>query len=261
MFNKILITYSKRLTKNHTNTIDKVKDILKQNKIEYLSKDSHELTEEDFSDIDMVITIGGDGTFIRASHFLKQIPIIGINSEPEMSEGALTSLKESELNNLHNILKGKHEIIHRTRAKLKLNGKQIPYHALNEVYVGSDRHFHTSRYRIKFKDKKEEHRSSGVLISTGSGSTAWYSSAGGESFHFKEQELRFIIREPYFGNIYKPKILQGKISTQEKITIESLRYEGGIIALDSNLTYPFNTGDIVEIEISDIPLKVIKHNN
>jgi NAD kinase len=105
MFKKILIVYSEKLTNKHLETLEKVKNLV--NGMNCLITKSHELNEVYFEGIDLVITIGGDGTFIRAATFLKDSLILGINSEPEYSEGALTSIKENELDLLKEILDGK----------------------------------------------------------------------------------------------------------------------------------------------------------
>ena len=94
-------------------------------------------------------------------------------------------------------------------------------------------------------------------IVTSSGSNAWYKSAGGKPF--PEQDiLKFLVREPFSGRIFKPKILVGEIKPREKISFESKRYAGGVIALDSDAVYEFNNNDKAEIQLSDKPLNVIK---
>ena len=90
-----------------------------------------------------------------------------------------------------------------------MNNKLIKELALNEVYIGAKSQFHTSRYTIKLNGDGEEQRSSGVLIVTGSGSNAWYKSAGGEPFPCEEKKLKFLVREPYQKRVFKPKILCG----------------------------------------------------
>jgi len=254
MFKNILIVESGKKSKKHKEVLVKVMGILKNN---LLLKSSSELVQSDFDNIDLVLTIGGDGTFIKASHFIEGIPILGINSEPEFSEGALKSLKENELDQLENMINGKFKILERERIKIKLNNKIIDKHAINEIYIGAAKQFHTSRYKIKFKNKSEEQRSSGVIVVTGSGSNAWYKSAGGTPFNHNEKKLAFLVREPYFGNLFKPTMIQGEISLGEKIEFISKKHEEGIIAIDSNVIFDFNEGDIVEIEISDKPLKVL----
>lgn len=255
MFKKILLVYSEKLSENHKKVIEKVKKIL-IGKI-FFCLNVRDLDEKYFREIDLAISVGGDGTFIRTSHFLEDIPILGINSEPKQSEGALTSLKENELEKIKDILNGKFKIIKRERAEVFLNDKKIKELALNEVYIGSEHQFHVSRYKIKFKNFEEEQRSSGVLITTGSGSMAWYKSAGGNPFSFSEKILKFLVREPYSGKIFSTKILQGEIKENEKIEFESRRHNEGIVAIDSNVVYPFNFGDKVEVFPSEKPLKVI----
>src|SRR3989304_5997913 len=97
MFNKILVAYSEKETPTHLKAIEKVRDILLKENKKFSFVMANELKASDFEDIDLVITIGGDGTFIRAASFISSQLILGINSEPDSSEGALTSIKESEL--------------------------------------------------------------------------------------------------------------------------------------------------------------------
>jgi len=259
MPNNILLVYSEKLTQKHLDVVSQIKKLI----IRDLNKNcrsvcARDLQDSCFENIDLVITAGGDGTFIRASHYLDKIPILGINSEPEFSEGALTNLKDTEFTRLKQILLGDYAVIKKQRIQIIRNNQLIKELALNEVYVGAENQFHTSRYIIETNNQKEEQRSSGVLIATSSGSNGWYKSAGGQPFPEEKQKLKFLVREPLSGRLFQPKLLHGEISKSEKITFTSTRYSGGAIAIDSNKTYPFNKGDIVEISLSDKPLNVIK---
>lgn len=260
MFNKILVVYNEKLSRKHLASIERVKELLAGNCNKYCIAKCHELCEDNFKGIDLAITIGGDGTFIRAASFIKvkDTLIIGINSEPELSEGALTSINENELDFLKDILEGRYKTILRERARVKRNNVLLNELALNEVYAGAANQFHTSRYIIKFRGKSEEQRSSGVLVVTGSGSNAWFKSAGGIPFRFNEKKLKFLVREPFSGDrLFKPKLLCSEISEGEKIEFEGKRYNGGIIAIDANSIYDFNAGDKIEIELSGCPLSVV----
>jgi NAD kinase len=217
------------------------------------------LSREDFDSIDLVITIGGDGVLIKTASFIKNQPILGINSEPEYSEGALTSIHDSEIEELKQILNGNYKIKELERIEVILNNKNVGL-AINEVYIGSSIQFHTSRYVISFKDKKEEQRSSGVLITTSSGSHAWYKSAGGVPFEDKNK-LKFIIREAYIGKrVFKPTLLSGEINPGDAIKIEGKRHGGGIIAVDSDSVFDFNNNDKAEIKLSNNYLRVLVKN-
>src|SRR4030042_1726735 len=138
---------------------------------------------------DLVITLGGDGTFIKAANLLEDSLILGINSNPDLSEGALTLINLNELHKLKEILSGKFSIGLSQRAKITINGKPANIFATNEIYIGCEFQFHSSRYKIIFNGIEEEHRSSGVIVSTGTGSGAWFNSAGGKIFNPDEEKL------------------------------------------------------------------------
>ena len=254
MKNKIALIYSPKTSLQHLESIERLQDIL-NDRILYsvCSKDLKELNEKE---TDLVLTVGGDGTFIRTSSFLRETPILGINSEPNGSEGALTTLTADNLNELEKII-DEEKMLLRDRAIITRNGIQMPELALNEVYIGAASQFHTSRYKIRFKNKEEEQRSSGVIVCSGSGSHAWYKSAGGKPFNYDSKEFKFLVREHFFGKLFKPKILKGVIKENETISFKSKSYYGGAIAVDSNKMYKFKFDEVIEISLSKEPLNVV----
>jgi NAD+ kinase len=258
-FKKILIVCSDRKLAKCLCLIDDLRKILEDKHIEYSLVHLIDITKKDIEGVDLVITLGGDGTFTRTSHYLDNTPILGINSNSKESEGFHTTLKDNESHLLKEILNGNFKINQKQRMKTFLNKHPLNEHALDEVYFGTEKQFHASRYKIKHKNIEEEHRSSGILIVTDSGSTAWYKSAGGNPFSEKEK-LKFLVREPYQGRIFKPKLLQGEINKGEKITLTSTREDDAIVSIDSNKSYKLDYGDVVEIELSDKPLNVVVLN-
>lgn len=47
--------------------------------------------------VDIVVTVGGDGTLLRASHFMDgEIPVLGVNSDPTQSK-EVTLVAENKL--------------------------------------------------------------------------------------------------------------------------------------------------------------------
>lgn len=257
MFNKILVVYNEKKTEKHLRTIEQTNETLRRMRKEFSPIKFYDLHADYFTDKNLIITIGGDGTFLRTSHFIRGKPILGINSEPELSEGALTTLNFDEISSLEEILNGNHETLKRPRARVLRNHQLIKELALNEVYIGAANQFHTSRYIIKLNGNEEEHRSSGVLVVTGSGSRAWYKSAGGVPFRFDEEKLAYLVREPYRSRLFNPQMINGYLNKNEKIEFESKRKDGGVIAIDSWATYDFNLGDVIDIRLSSQPLKVI----
>jgi NAD kinase len=257
VFNKALVVYSDKMTKNHLECLENVKNILDLKKLNYDLVGLHELDEKNFTDSDLIVSVGGDGTFVKAAGLIKDQTIVGINSDPDTSEGLLKSIFAHEIEKLNDVLDGEYKIIKRERAVVFINGKRAKELVVNVVFVGASSQFHCSRYIINFRGQKEEHRSSGVIISTGTGSTAWHQSAGGEVFGYNEKKLRFLVREPYRGKrLFLPKILSGEISEDESIEIISMRDFKGVVAIDDSV-YKLNKGDKVEIKLSSEPLKVI----
>jgi NAD+ kinase len=255
MFEKILIIAKNEEEKENLLSIP-IMEYLGKEKIDIILLD--EIKKDLVNHFDLIITYGGDGTFVKTANLMEDGYILGINSKPETSEGALTTINVNELEKLKKIIEGDFEILTRERIKIRLNGRVLDEHSLNEVYIGAHSQFHISRYRINFKDKEEEHRSSGIIISTGTGSPAWFYSAGGEIFNHDEEKLSFIVREPYFGKrVFKPTILKGDILKGEKLIVKSEKDFEGIIAINESI-YDFNRGDVVEIELSDKPIKTIR---
>jgi len=124
------------------------------------------------------------------------------------------------------------------------------------VYIGSLKSYQISRYKIKINGIEEEQKSSGIIISTGTGSSAWYGSLKKENFSGETKELRILVREPYIGNLLKFKLTEGKVNGDQKICIESKMNEG-IVAIDSIIEIPFEARKSAEIGISPKPLKII----
>lgn len=254
-FKKIVLVHKEGLEKI---TAQLIKDINGwEVDILVASTEHKDLKKESLEGVDLVITLGGDGTFIEAANLIEDSFILGINSSPSSSEGALTSIDINEVHCLKEILAGKFNLRLRQRAEVKLNGERLNGYATNEVYIGAKSQFHSSRYVIRYKELEEEQRSSGVIISTGTGSAAWHKSAGGTEFSSEERKLSFIVREPYPGKrVYIPHVLRGDILEGEKLVIESKRDFGGIIAIGFK-TYEFNKGRVVEVRLSKKPLKVL----
>jgi NAD kinase len=216
--------------------------------------------KENLKDIKLVLTIGGDGTFLSAAHFIEKQLILGINDNPKRSEGYLTTATLKTLDKkLQQISKNKIKIKEYTREKVNIIKKDcciITEHALNETYFGNINPHHPSNYKMIYKNKKESQRSSGVLITTGTGSTAWYKAMGGRKYSKVKNQLRFKTRELFSGRLYKSKTKKGKISSKEKLTLIS-KMNHGILAIDSIRTYEIHEQDKIEISIGK-PLRVIQ---
>jgi len=207
-------------------------------------------------DIDFVISIGGDGTALSASHFLEEKPLLTVNLSPESSVGALTTLAVDNLaEKLAEIKSGKFKTEKLERIDVKINGKNAEHPALNDVFVASEKAYHISKYKIKFNGKEETQNSSGLIFSTGTGSTAWFKSAGGAPFSPQARFIRMIVREPYKGKQNEFSLKNIQINENEEIEI--IPFVKSILAVDSIREYSLNAGDSIKIKISKNALRRI----
>lgn len=215
------------------------------------------LTKSELEDIDLIISIGGDGTALSASHFIENKPLLAVNSSPETSIGALTTITIDQLEKkLEEIKKNNQRTELLERIEVQINDKPIEHLALNEVFIASEKAYYISKYKILFKNKEEIQRSSGLIFSTGTGSTAWFKSAGGSPFSPQSKFIKMIVREPYLGKIKSPFSMQSlQINETEEITI--MPSVKSVLAIDSIREYPLNPEDKVTIRISKHPLKRI----
>lgn len=172
-----------------------------------------------------VISLGGDGTFINASHFAEKTLLLGVNSSPENSVGhycrfELKSRKgESALRQqLDKMMAGtKYPVPEQKlqRLQVSVQDRPAPFPVLNDVLFAEENPAATSRYTLRYKSQVHHQKSSGVWVSTPSGSSAAYSSAGGRAF--RQRELRFIVRELYSDDARK--LTRGTVRHGEKLHI------------------------------------------
>jgi NAD+ kinase len=132
----------------------------------------------DEMDVDIIITIGGDGTILRTQSLIdgKKIPIFGINMG---TVGFLTEIgPEETFHALKEVLAGNYFVEERTRLEVWHNRDLAP--ALNEVVILTRKAAKMLHIEVKVDDEiVEELRADGLIVATPSGSTAYSMSAGG----------------------------------------------------------------------------------
>ena len=231
--------------------------LIKKKGLETIYSWKNTFSKKDLNNIDLVIAIGGDGTILSASHYLLDCPLLAVNLSPETSEGALATLSILQLDKkLDEILNNKHTTENLERIQILINSSILPLLALNEVFIANEKAYLVSKYKIKFKDKEEIHKSSGIIASTGTGSTAWFKSANGLPFSQQSKFIRFIIREPFIRNISLPSMLNGQINEKESLALSPL--VPSILSIDSIREFSIKPGDKITLTISPNPLRRIK---
>lgn len=163
--------------------------------------------------LDLVVTLGGDGTTLRVFRYLENdTPILTINVGG--NRGILSEITIEELDEaINQILKDNFFLDKRIRVVASCGGKEFPP-ALNEIYISRTNLTKTAEIEIKFQNDTVKQKMDGVIIATPSGSTGHSFSLGGPILH---ESLDVLIITPV-APVYR---LESIVVPDEKIEIIS----------------------------------------
>ena len=210
--------------------------------------------------IDLMITIGGDGTLLRSITYVRDlgIPIIGINSG---RLGFLATLNQEMLNSeLDIILNGGYEIRERTLLEVSFEKKSKLSDfnfALNEVSVGRENT--TSMIEIKTNLDGEylnTYWADGLIISTPTGSTGYSLSCGGPIMTPTSQTFSITPIAPHNLNA-RPLIISDE--TNIELSVKG-REESHLLSLDSRIISLTNDTKI-KIKKANYKIKLASFSN
>ncbi len=236
-----------------------------------------------FSERDLVVTAGQDGLVANTAKYVGAQPIVAVNPDPARIDGILLPFGvDGARAAVRETIAGKASMRQVTLGEVKLNDGQRLL-AFNDFYVGAQSHV-SSRYKISVGGVSEAQSSSGVLVSTGAGSTGWLSSvfnmsegvsgflAGGASsakvtraqsgrrekrevkskglrLDWEDPRLVFVVREPFASRHSDAGIIAGMLEPGEEIVLESLMPSAGVVfsdGVDADFL-PFNAGAIAHV--------------
>jgi len=207
---------------------------------------------------DLVVTIGGDGTLLAASHTVSDTPILAINSAPEFSVGffcggRLGNVRET----LEQALSGKLPSSQLTRMKVEKEGQLLTTRVLNEVLVCASSPAATTRYILEHRGNVEEQKSSGIWIGPAAGSTAAQRSAGGRVLPLTSKKLQFVVREPYTPAGKVLQLPRGLVAPGESLTIRAKMTDGRVFVDGPHEVHSITIGDLLRFSASDEPLNLL----
>lgn len=213
------------------------------------------------SSIDLLVSIGGDGTFLRTIEYVRDlnIPVMGINTG---NLGFLATIKKENLDQaVEKIYNKKFKV--ENRSVIKVNSEEIglpknlfPY-ALNEISVV--RKDTTSMINIKTSldgNHLNSYWADGLIISTPTGSTGYSLSCGGPVISPSSGSLVLTPISPHNLNA-RPLV----ISDETKIELSvSGREEKHLLSIDSNIFTVQNQTKIT-IEKPNFDFKIAHFSN
>ncbi len=241
--------------------LDYIIRTLSSSGISVTAYERHSFPKKKVAGYDLVVVLAGDGTFLKIAHYVDNIPMVGVNATPHRRVGFFCKTTPETL--LPTILKWKKgklkpKKLMRLEATLTHKGKKIKLLlALNEYFIGCQRTYHVSRYWVSFNGKSEYQKTSGLIIGTPAGSTAWTYTAGGKKIELNRNAIQYVAREPVQSSIVKMKMLKGILLQNSTITVQSDMSDGIVVVDSYPYTYPFVKGDRIIIQKSKKPLYFI----
>ena len=207
---------------------------------------------------DLVISVGGDGTFLEAARGVTDELVLGVNSNPARSAGSFCAADAKTFAAvLEKVLRGKARIISANRLQLSCHGRLFGPPVLNEILVTHRKPAAMSRYRLEIGGQREEQRSSGLWIATAAGSTGAILSAGGKRLPRHSRRLQYRPRELYSGGIFHYRLRGGVIPAGRKVAVTSLMADGLICVDGERITFPFRAGERLELSPFPKPLRLV----
>lgn len=219
-----------------------------------------------FGTDDIVVVIGQDGLVANSLKYLKGQPVIGVNPDPDRWDGKLLPFEVGDLDRIvEQTIRGDRDRKSVTFAEASTNLGQTML-AVNDLFIGPRSHT-SARYEIEWAGQTELQSSSGIIVSTGLGSSGWFQSilAGAvgvtgldshpmsAGFCWDEKRLQFAVREPFPSRASGTGIVFGEVSNARTLKLESHMPESGVIFSDGieDDAIPFNSGCIAEIKVSE----------
>jgi len=209
---------------------------------------------------DLIITLGGDGTLLRAAHFaaVPGIPILGVNLG---KLGFLCDMgPDRVLEQLPFYLDGKAQVEERLmlQAEQRRKGRtMVSGHALNDVVVGHASISSLIRVHAAINGNLlTTFAADGVIVATPSGSTAYSFAAGGPIVHPADQHLLLTPISPHkprFGSVLAP--------ANAVITLELETAVPAVMSIDGDAETPVESGDVIEVRESPYKTRLLRKDS
>ena len=234
-----------------------------------------------FGDDDLVIVIGQDGLVSNTAKYLTGQPILAVNPNPNLYDGVLLPFTADTVEPaLERVMANSARMADITLAQTELADGQTLL-AFNDFFIGASSHV-SARYTIESAGRSELQSSSGIIVSTGAGSTGWLQSvyagasgvvealggrvippANGGRLAWDDECLVFAVREPFPSRVTGTSLVYGLITPDTPFQVSSHMGNNGVIFSDGiEADYlAFNHGAVASISIAPQKAHLILADN
>ena len=215
----------------------------------YQAIDRSFLTNFIFAADDVIVALGQDGLVANTMKYLDGQPLVGVNPDPYRWDGILLPFEPRDVALiLPEIVLDQREYKAVTMAEASLSDGQRLL-AVNDLFIGPRSHT-SAHYEIELGERKEVHSSSGLIVSTGLGSTAWMKSVVTGSLAIASEftpttklgnyepapwdapVLQFAVREPFPSRSSRADLVYGRVDPGQALKLRSFMPENGVIFSD-----------------------------
>ncbi len=202
---------------------------------------------------DLVVVMGGDGTFLSVAHLtaIHNKYIVGINLG---NLGFLTEFTFEEFFEFVKKIKA-NEFDYSSRLLITTTFKAKEYHALNDIVISKGNIARMLNLEVFVENKFfSKVRADGMIIATPTGSTAYNLSSGGPIITPNSKNIIITPICPHSLTL-KPVI----VSSNCKIKVNILKGDSAFLTVDGQRGENINSGDSIEIKTSKHSLKIINN--
>ena len=223
-----------------------------------------------FGKEDLVVTMGVDGLVVNTAKYLRGQLLVAVNPDPDHIDGVLLPFRLEQVAEVARRAlqrQVKTRAIRMAQASLADGQRLIGF---NDLFIGARSHI-SARYTLQLDQRSERHSSSGIIVSTGAGSTGWLSSlfnmANGlaaafsgagqrisaPSLAWESDRLVFVVREPFASKTSAAGLVGGWIDPDQPLLVQSEMPSGGVIFSDGVETdfLAFNAGATATIALAE----------
>lgn len=249
--------------KDNEETIEEVKHALDALGADAVYDEDVRSTSHD-ERVDLVVTVGGDGTLLAASHRVgSDTPILGVNSAPDHSVGFFCAARKGQVREtLQAAFEGKLRRVSLARMRVDLNEICLHRRVLNEALFCHASPAATSRYILRVvrpdgATDEEEQKSSGIWVGPAAGSTAAQRSAGGRVLPLASTRLQFVVREPYAPLGTRMRLTLGMVEDGGALVLKNKMRQAKLFLDGEHTVYDATIGDVITMRRSEEFLTVL----
>jgi NAD kinase len=223
---------------------------------------------------DLVIACGPDGLFANIAKYLNGQLVITVDTDPETNDGKLMWHKAQDACERMLTVIGDKPFATADIPLLSAKTERTKggVLAVNDLLIGRLDQM-SARYALTVGSSTENQSLSGILISTGVGSTGGLSSianmvksiagTAGKLSNGMEQEAKefvYVVREPFVSRDTQASLVFGFLHGSQTLVVESRMATGGVIVSDGMIGDPvlFDAGERVTVSLSSRSVILVK---